>query len=627
MRDNVWELLDYFVASNDAWSASPCRGEGKVLQPAYISVGLSECVTQSWVAPVSLCTDVVASPKESEASEEEEDRNVVLDKASQLIGNGQEDKIRSFPKCVTQSRIASVSWGASCSEAPLEKEKIRSSSKCATQSRIASVSWDVSSSDVSLGSEELDDLMLRVARSSLSSSIRDPRSSTVVGSTLCHTYLYESAVGSSTVGSSAVWSSADVVGSSVVGISSAAVGSSIVGSSMVGSSSAAFGSAVGNPTVGSAVGSAGLQKKNVRFAPEGTAHQKLVPHEVAHKSKDAANHNPSSSSSSSVGSSAVGSSADAVGSSIVGSSMVGSSSAAVGSAVGSSTVGRAVGSAVVWSSADAVGSSSAVGSSTVRSAVGSSTVRSSADAVVDAVGSSTVGSSAVGSSAVWSSADAVGSSTTGSLANAVGSSTVGSSAVGSSADAVGSSAVGCSVDAVGSSIVGSPADAAGSSAVGSSTARARENPSDVSVPDPQPDRSSDHPELKRMTDKFVEYFLARDNHPQGYARTVSRLLRQTDEELTTSYCNMVGRLRDLGIPSTGRLHSTRRVLTAMTHAIQSVADGENPKEIALNMQEDMLSDSDAEPPSPESLQICCQNPSVKSRRKGRNRNRGKSSKT
>ena len=126
---------------------------------------------------------------------------------------------------------------------------------------------------------------------------------------------------------------------------------------------------------------------------------------------------------------------------------------------------------------------------------------------------------------------------------------------------------------------------------------------------------------------LVEYFLARDNHPQGYARTVSRLLRQTDEELTTSYCNMVGRLRDLGIPSTGRLHSTRRVLTAMTHAIQSVADGENPKEIALNMQEDMLSDSDAEPPSPESLQICCQNPSVKSRRKGRNRNRGKSSKT
>ena len=454
-----------------------------------------------------------------------------------------------------------------------------------------------------------------------------PVVSSAVDSTLCHTHSYESAVGSSTVGSSAVWSSADVVGSSVVGISSAAVGSSIVGSSMVGSSSAAVGSAVGSSTVGSAVGSAGLQKKNVRFAPEGTAHQKLVPHEVAHKSKDAANHNPSSSSSSSVGSSAVGRSADAVGSSIVGSSMVGSSSAAVGSAVGSSTVGRAVGSAVVWSSADAVGSSSAVGSSTVRSAVGSSTVRSSADATVDAVGSSTVGSSAVGSSAVWSSADAVGSSTTGSLANAVGSSTVGSSAVGSSADAVGSSAVGCSVDAVGSSIVGSPADAAGSSAVGSSTARARENPSDVSVPDPQPDRSSDHPELKRMTDKFVEYFLARDNHPQGYARTVSRLLRQTDEELTTSYCNMVGRLRDLGIPSTGRLHSTRRVLTAMTHAIQSVADGENPKEIALNMQEDMLSDSDAEPPSPESLQICCQNPSVKSRRKGRNRNRGKSSKT
>jgi len=73
------------------------------------------------------------------------------------------------------------------------------------------------------------------------------------------------------------------------------------------------------------------------------------------------------------------------------------------------TNGSAVESTAVWSSVDAVGSSSAVGSSTVRSAVGSSTVRSSADAVVDAVGSSTAGSSAVGSTAVWSSADAVAS--------------------------------------------------------------------------------------------------------------------------------------------------------------------------------------------------------------------------
>mmetsp|Transcript_45228 Transcript_45228/g.117482 ORF Transcript_45228/g.117482 Transcript_45228/m.117482 type:complete len:333 (+) Transcript_45228:339-1337(+) len=76
------------------------------------------------------------------------------------------------------------------------------------------------------------------------------------------------------------------------------------------------------------------------------------------------------------------------------------------------TNGSAVESTAVWSSVDAVGSSSAVGSSTVRSAVGSSTVRSSADAVVDAVGSSTAGSSAVGSSA-----DAVGSSMNGSSAD------------------------------------------------------------------------------------------------------------------------------------------------------------------------------------------------------------------
>ncbi|CAK0890332.1 unnamed protein product [Prorocentrum cordatum] len=140
------------------------------------------------------------------------------------------------------------------------------------------------------------------------------------------------------------------------------------------------------------------------------------------------------------------------------------------------TNGSAVESTAVLSTVDAVGSSSAVGSSTLGSAVGSSTVRSSADAVVDAVGSSTAWSSAVGSTVVWSSADAVGSSMTWSSAVAVGSSTEADrrirsdSVVGSSA--VGSSAVWSSSDALGSSTTGSLSNAVVSTAVTEDECRA-----------------------------------------------------------------------------------------------------------------------------------------------------------
>ena len=74
---------------------------------------------------------------------------------SQLIENGQENNIRSFPRCVTQSRIVSVSWEVSSSDVSLGRDELdHSSSKCATQSRIASVSWDASSS-VPRGPREL----------------------------------------------------------------------------------------------------------------------------------------------------------------------------------------------------------------------------------------------------------------------------------------------------------------------------------------------------------------------------------------------------------------------------------------------------------------------------------------